>query len=298
MDDRQRIRRIPDAVGAGNENDGEFPDDKTLDRDYLTRVFGESGRYLPPPKRGRTTEPAARKREKPLIRGAKIAGLMLAVAVLTGSVVTASILAEQRHSRAARNPQTPSEITGAAALGGFVSPGPSRGGDSPPNSSESPESNSSTADLPTQGESSPQNQKPTTSAPRSSPSPSLPTTSQQASSTQSAPSTSPSNNSNDEAKLAAVSGFYARMDKDPQQALTLLDPVLTGTHATDLLQSWGTIKSLDVQDLRMQPDGSVRAVVVIDELSGGRVRITQLLKLTEGSTVKILDAWLLSAERL
>jgi len=88
------------------------------------------------------------------------------------------------------------------------------------------------------------------------------------------------------------------MDRDPQQALSLLDPLLTGSHANDLVRSWDTIQSLQVEDVQIQPDGSVRTVVLINELNGGRLRITQLLKLTEGATVKILDAWLLSAERL
>mgnify|MGYP003342519677 CR=1 FL=1 len=67
------------------------------------------------------------------------------------------------------------------------------------------------------------------------------------------------------------------------------------TQLQESLRKGGSFARVDVKDVRVQPDGSVRAVVDVVGKDGTRLRVTQVLELTEDV---IEDAVLLSARQL
>ncbi|WP_051116310.1 hypothetical protein [Amycolatopsis nigrescens] len=284
--DRQRTRQQPAAVRVEDLISAEILADELVDREHLERVFQDPQHYLPPP---RTREPRAKARpepspepERPLARRAKLAGLLLAAAVLIGSVAAAAVLTNRQRDRPpAAEPGKP-QITGAVALGGFAAPG--RKDDAGHEANDAAAAGTS----PSGGG----DHAATTTTPTPTSSSSPPGTSRPPDTRYDAGRSSSSAD-----KVAAVRGFYSLVDTDPFRALALLDPLLAGEQPGDLVRSWGAMDSVEVEQAQVQPDGSVRAVVTMRQPDGSRLRITQLLRLAEGTADKIVQAWLLSAEQ-
>jgi hypothetical protein len=103
----------------------------------------------------------------------------------------------------------------------------------------------------------------------------------------------------DSRKLALVNEFYQRMGSQrPQDALALLAPELAGDQAGDLVRAWSSMSGIEVQDTRVQPDGSVVAVVTMRQQDGTRLQVTQELQFSADTKGVISQAVLLSAEQL
>ncbi|GAB3508121.1 hypothetical protein [Amycolatopsis cihanbeyliensis] len=270
--------RVDDVLCA------ELLDDEMVDRDHLRQALREPRQYLRHvPARSsageRPSEQPPVRPESTLARRSKLTALVLAGALLSGSVVTASLLADDR--------ETPRpdrlEITGPAALGGFAMPESGRTG-SVGGSGGGPGPETSTA---------------TTTAratQRSDPASSTDTGATEAQPTAQPEATTTAQASPRADRVALVEEFYQRVRENPVDALALLDPLLTGDQPDTLVRAWNSMGSLTVESLRTLADGSVRAVITVPQPGGQRLRIIQLLEFTTGATPLISQATLLSAQ--
>lgn len=209
-------------------------------------------------------------------RVAKLAGLTTATSLLVGAVVASSVLTRQRAEDQASASPAPPQITGAAALGGFMPESPAT-----PHASGA----AAAAHQPSASASSALNlaQQKQTEQPPSTPANS-PSTSAQAVSTGD--------------KIAVVERFYHRMADQPERALAMLAPDLAGDEPGDLVRAWSSMSSIQVDEVQVQADGAVRAVVTMVQNDGTRLRVTQVLGLSGDEDDVISRAVLLSAEQL
>ena len=83
----------------------------------------------------------------------------------------------------------------------------------------------------------------------------------------------------------------------PNQAAKLLSPDLVGASPKEFVESWGIIKTVNVDQTSVRPDGSVLAVVSMQELDGSWLRIEQLFWLTDTTQPRIIGTEVLSAQR-
>lgn len=99
-------------------------------------------------------------------------------------------------------------------------------------------------------------------------------------------------------KVDVVRSFYRLVDNAPRQALSLLDPVLAGDQADNLVDAWAGMEDVKVTQVTQRADGAVLAVVTMADPEGGHLRITQLLKLADPIRPLITGVTLLSAEHV
>lgn len=263
------------------------------DGEDLDECARQPRRYLPPRplrKRKRERNRPQPVREGKLARRAKLGALLLVTALLATSLVVAAALAHSTESNATASPAE-IRITGTAALGRFTVPDGTNG-----TSFESHQSHtaSSAPTLPATGATAEQKPRSATGA-----------------------ATEPANTTDFEGdtpksahaeigdsrtatdrptdRLSTVRTFYDLVDTSPDEALALLDPALREEDRDFLLQSWQSLTSVQVHDVREESDGNVRVVVTMNYSDGRRVRLTQLLALTGGTETLISDATLLSA---
>jgi hypothetical protein len=270
--------RLEDVIPA------QVLEDELIDRDYLEQVLRDPQRFLPPPKIKPEVKPRPvdRDPEPVLVRRAKATGLVVAAALLAGSVVTAATLTGHR---APEHPHRADalEMTGAAALGGFAVPadeqGPSR-----------PERTGTSSTPATPGPSTPV-------APPADPSPGG-ARPRSAAGSHPAPGSGTDAKVATEDKIAAVRDFYTLVDSKPEDALRLLAPDLVGEQPGDLVRAWSSMRSVRLEDAHLRPDGAVVAIVQMLQPDGGRLRVTQLLRLADGPRTMISEARLLSAQRM
>jgi hypothetical protein len=292
--DRQRTRREADAVrvedvippdlldGVGDE-----------DRDYLEQVFREPQKYLPPRSRRATAakrpEEPAEEPESRFARRAKLAGLVGAGALVAGAVVTASLLSGGPRPTApvTAEDSIPAGFSGAAALGGAAVPEQLRhhsfGSTTPGHHGSTPSSagGDPAVSTPNSGGTTRESAGPSSS---SAPGTASPTSTGETASND--PSTAG-------AKLAAVKKFYADIEQSPDTALSLLTPAIAGGEAGSLVRTWSAMRAIDVQDARVQDDGTVLAVAVLHQTDGTLVRVTQLFDVTGHDVIS--EARVLSA---
>ncbi|MDQ0377456.1 hypothetical protein [Amycolatopsis thermophila] len=267
--------RMPDALRVEELISPEILDNEMVDREYLTQVFREPRKYLPPP-RGRVKAEPVREPESRGAKFAKLTGLTMAGTLLVGAVVASSVVSRGRDGAAAPLSPAPPQITGVAALGGFASGGaPEQGG--APAADHTRPSTSATAQVPVT------QTQPMPVGPAASAEPPSPVT------------TTPE--VTDAEKLDVVNEFYRRVESAPERALDLLSPALAGDEAGDLVRVWSTMRDVQVLETHVQPDGSVRAVVLMRRDDGTRLRVTQQLGLDETGH-SISQAVLLAAEEL
>jgi hypothetical protein len=266
---RQRSRRESEFVRVEDVIPAEILDDDAVDREYLAEVFKNPRKFLPPPRlTPRTRDEQMREPEHPFARRAKLAGLVLAVALLIGAIVVA----------ATKNQSTATQSGWAAALNGFtISAAPEARGGSGAAAKPAPTSASTPS---------------STSAPAASATP-APGGPQVTPAADDSPGSAGANE-----KIAAVRAFYRTMDQRPKDALSLLDPVLSTVQAQSLLDAWQQMDSIEVSQAQVQPDGTVLAVVTMIQRDGVRLRLTQSLRLAAGKPGVISEVRLLSAERL
>jgi hypothetical protein len=98
-------------------------------------------------------------------------------------------------------------------------------------------------------------------------------------------------------QVDVVKRFYELLTTKPASAAKLLSPELVGANPKEFAESWGKIKSVNVDQTSVRPDGSVLAVVSMQELTGGWLRIEQLFWLTDTTQPRIIGTEVLSAQR-
>lgn len=257
------------------------------DRERLARVLREPHKFLPPPRsKPRRAPQPPREPESRLASGAKFVGLLVAGGLLTGAVVASALLAGRHDNQGRADEPSPPEITGVAALGGFATPdraAPATGGGNGEKGSgqagtSQPQQQSTTA--------APAGTTAATSAPSDTPGTSAATTTRAAMKAESVN------------KVEVVRSFYRLVDNAPRQALSLLDPVLAGDQADNLVDAWAGIEDIRVTQVTQRADGAVLAVVTMADPEGGHLRITQLLKLADPVRNLITGVTLLSAEHV
>lgn len=95
--------------------------------------------------------------------------------------------------------------------------------------------------------------------------------------------------------VALVRKFYELLPRDPDSAFDLLAPGLLSSTLGEFLDSWSTVREIDVLEVREHAEGVV-AVVRMALADGGALRIEQLLTVAD-SPRWITGAQLLSAQR-
>jgi len=282
--DRQRMRRDPNAVRVEDVIPAEILDGVgEADRQYLEQVFRDPQKFLPPRSgQAAETEPKAEpgeieEPESKLARRAKLAGLVGAGVLVVGAVAVAPMLtSSHRAAPVSSGDPAPAGFVGAAELGGAAVPQQQSGGqanrhDSSGGAGHEDQSRDSDRSNGGSGQDKPKAGTVVTD---------------QASSVHSTAS-----------KLAAIQRFYASIARSPQDALSLLTPVLADGSAGELVRTWSSMSAIDLQeqDTRVQPDGSIIAVATLQRPDGVLVRVTQLFKVAD-ETGLITEAELLSAQ--
>lgn len=98
-------------------------------------------------------------------------------------------------------------------------------------------------------------------------------------------------------QVDVVRRFYELLTTKPNSAAKLLSPELVGANPKEFVESWGIIKTVNVDQTSVRPDGSVLAVVSMQELDGSWLRIEQLFWLTDTTQPRIIGTEVLSAQR-
>ncbi|MFS8101489.1 hypothetical protein LFM09_30630 [Lentzea alba] len=98
-------------------------------------------------------------------------------------------------------------------------------------------------------------------------------------------------------QIDVVKRFYELLTTKPNSAAKLLSPDLVGANPKEFVESWGMIKTVNVDQTSLRPDGSVLAVVSMQELDGSWLRIEQLFWLTDTTQPRIVGTEVLSAQR-
>jgi hypothetical protein len=277
--DRRRYRQMPDALTVEDLLSAQELDFELVENTYLTERAHERSKFLPPPRmRTKRSTAPAREPESTLSKVAKLAGLTTAASLLVGAVVASSVLTRQRPGQDAEANPAPPQITGAAALGGFV-PGAAGGSRHEGKATSPAPSAVTTAQVPV-AQTQPAGGDAAVAGPAT---------------------TQPPQQATDGEKMALVKQFYQRMvSPHPEDALAMLTPDLAGDESGDLVRAWSSMDKVDVDEVEVQPDGTVRAVVTMQQHDGTKLRITQVLSLTKGKgrSAVISKAVLLSAEQL
>lgn len=92
-----------------------------------------------------------------------------------------------------------------------------------------------------------------------------------------------------------VREFYTLAVGQPELAETLLDPQLD-TDPLEFAASWDDVRQVRVDSVQPDPDGSVRAVVDLQQDDGSWLHLVELLRVTMGNVPVISGAELLSAQ--
>ncbi|ANZ37681.1 hypothetical protein BBK82_18095 [Lentzea guizhouensis] len=98
-------------------------------------------------------------------------------------------------------------------------------------------------------------------------------------------------------QVDVVKKFYELLTTKPNAAAKLLSPDLVGTDPKEFVESWGMIRTVNVDQTSLRPDGTVLAVVSMQELNGSWLRLEQLFWLTDTTQPRIIGTEVLSAQR-
>lgn len=256
-----------------------------VDDEPLDGTVRQSRRYLPPPIRrpDRDRQEHSHDPESKLARRAKLIALLLATALLLVSVYIAASLSdsEERGGKAETDRPT---ITGAAALGGFAL-----------SADRYAQPEVQTRRDPSVQAAGPQERAAEAATAEGSPAAgTAPSTDDGGTdATAQATSTTPAAKAD---KLEAVRDFYDLAASEPAKALRLLGPALAGKQDDHLLRAWRSMKSIRLDDVRHDSDGTVRAVVTMVPAEGKPLRLTQRLRFTTGPRILINEATLVSVK--
>ncbi|MBW4716055.1 hypothetical protein [Saccharothrix obliqua] len=219
------------------------------------------------PARGRAgapaTEPAHLAPPPPTNRTAKVAGLATGAAVFLAFTTTAALLAS--HRDAGPEPPAvapPAAIAGSSALRPDVLAAELGG---PPVRAQPPAADEVPLELPME--------------------PDRPVVPPQEAASRSKP------------QVDVVRQFYELLPAKPADAARLLTPELVGPSTRDFAASWSGVQAITTESTALRPDGTVLAVVSMQERSGRWLRVEQRFSLTDTSPPRIVDTEVVSAQR-
>jgi len=109
--------------------------------------------------------------------------------------------------------------------------------------------------------------------------------------------TTPEVSTGPQPQVDVVRRFYELLTTKPNSAAKLLSPDLVGTDPKEFVESWSMIRAVNVDQTSLRPDGSVLAVVSMQEVNGSWLRIEQLFWLTDTTQPRIIGTEVLSAQR-
>ena len=98
-------------------------------------------------------------------------------------------------------------------------------------------------------------------------------------------------------KIDVVRGFFELLPAQPAAAARLLSPDLLGGSTGEFVESWSTIKAITIDSTTLRPDGTVLAVVSMQEIDGRWLRLEQLFWFADTSVPRIVGTEVLSAQR-
>ncbi|MEJ2854622.1 MULTISPECIES: hypothetical protein [unclassified Saccharothrix] len=211
-------------------------------------------------------EPVHRSAPPPSRRGARIAGLVTGVLVLLTSVAAVAVLAGQRAPGPERpRAAAPREISGSSALRPDVLSAELGGtGAAVPGRSDAP------VEL-------------------------VPMAADEVEAQSVVPP--PSVATGPHPQVDVVRRFYELLPAKPAEAARLLAPDLVGGSGRDFIASWDRIQAMTIESTTARPDGSVLAVVSMQERTGRWMRVEQVFWLTDTSQPRIIATRVLSAQR-
>ncbi|GGP58733.1 hypothetical protein [Saccharothrix coeruleofusca] len=98
-------------------------------------------------------------------------------------------------------------------------------------------------------------------------------------------------------QVDVVRRFYELLPAEPAAAAGLLSAELIGGSTADFAAAWSRVRAVRVESASLRPDGSVLAVVSVQEADGRWMRVEQLFRLTDTTTPRIVGSEVLSAQR-
>lgn len=215
-------------------------------------------------------EPVHRSAPPPSRRGARIAGLVTGALVLITSVAAVAVLAGHRAPGPERpRAAAPREISGHSALRPDVLSAELGGSAARTADVAEPDRPAEVAPVPMAAD------EPV--APSVVPPPSV--------------ATGP------DPHVDVVRRFYELLPAKPAEAARLLSAELVGGSGREFVAAWDRIQSITIESTSARPDGSVLAVVSMQERTGRWMRVEQVFWLTETTQPRIIGTRVLSAQR-
>ncbi|WP_447004436.1 hypothetical protein ACRAKI_33225 [Saccharothrix isguenensis] len=98
-------------------------------------------------------------------------------------------------------------------------------------------------------------------------------------------------------QVDVVRRFFELLPANPADASRLLSRDLLGGDAGDFVASWDEVQAITIESTTLRPDGTVLAVVSMQERTGRWMRVEQVFRLTETTVPRIVGAEVLSAQR-
>jgi hypothetical protein len=94
-----------------------------------------------------------------------------------------------------------------------------------------------------------------------------------------------------------VKRYYKLLAEQPVQALSLLDGGLRQSDLSQFLDSWTQVRAIEVVDVHKRGDGELLAIVHMMLPDGGKARVQQLLRVSDGLPQRIIGAEIVAAQR-
>ncbi|MFE2750654.1 hypothetical protein ACFXGA_01490 [Actinosynnema sp. NPDC059335] len=98
-------------------------------------------------------------------------------------------------------------------------------------------------------------------------------------------------------QVDVVRRFFELLPANPAEASRLLSPDLLGGDGGDFVESWGVVQAITLEATRLRPDGTVLAVVSLQERTGRWMHVEQVFHLTDTSVPRIVGTEVLAAQR-
>ncbi|MBB5806110.1 hypothetical protein F4560_005878 [Saccharothrix ecbatanensis] len=98
-------------------------------------------------------------------------------------------------------------------------------------------------------------------------------------------------------QVDVVRRFFELLPANPADASRLLSRDLLGGDAGDFVASWDDVQAITIESTTLRPDGTVLAVVSMQERTGRWMRVEQVFRLTDTTVPRIVAAEVLSAQR-
>lgn len=94
-----------------------------------------------------------------------------------------------------------------------------------------------------------------------------------------------------------VKRYYKLLAEQPVKALSLLDGGLRQSDLSQFVDSWTQVRSIEVVEVHKRGDGELLAIVHMMLPDGGKARVQQLLRVTDGLPQRITGAEIVAAQR-